>query len=145
MEKKQSLEEFEIADILSHIDEILKASIEKQRIWAKIMEYDFNETTINQEFKVDMRFDNHFIYQSSNHEPCVYFRVGEGECDFLPMIISDTPYVPYSFEQTISDEDLYWVSFFVETNKTLLLEYANGKYGYGEFMSLVDRCDNIPE
>jgi hypothetical protein len=37
------------------------------------------------------------------------------------------------------------VSRFVRTNKSLLLEYADGKYGYREFMSLVDRCDGIPE
>lgn len=59
------------------------------------------------------------------------------------MIIADNPYVPYPFEKTISDDDLCWVSRFVRTNRTLLLEYADGKYGYREFMSLVDRCDGI--
>jgi hypothetical protein len=145
MEKDNSLEETEKIEIPSVTDENLEGSVTEEQRWAKIMERDFNETSINYEFRVDMRFDNYFTYECSKHVPCVYFRVGEGDDGFFPMIISDTPYVPYPFERTISEEDLCWVSRFVRTNKSLLLEYADGKYGYREFMSLVDRCDGIPE
>ena len=145
MEKDNSLGEHEKVEIPSVTDENLEGGVTEERRWAKIMERDFNGTSINHEFRVDMRFDNYFTYECSKHEPCVYFRAGEGEFGFLPMIISDTPYVPYPFDRTISEDDLFWVTRFVSTNRTLLLEYADGKYGYREFMSLVDRCDGIPE
>lgn len=145
MNNVKSFNEFINDKSIPSIDEVLKDSITEEKRWERIMKMDFDETSINHEFKVDMSFDNYYVYESSNHSPCVYFRVGESESDFLPMMISDTPYVPYSFEQTIGDEDLYWVSNFVKTNKTNLLKYADGEFGYSSFMSLVNKCENIAE
>ncbi len=145
MSKIKTFDEFINDNSIPSIDEVLKDSITEEKRWERIMKMDFEETSINHEFKVDMRFDNYYVYENSRHKPCIYFRIGEGESDFLPMMISDTPYVPYSFEQTISDEDMYWVSNFVKTNKTNLLKYADGEFGYSSFMSLVDKCENIAE
>lgn len=141
MEKIKSFEEFIKDETLPSIEDILEDSIIKEKKWDKIMKKDFLDLPVYNKgkdgLKVDLRLDNFHNYEYTKHEPCIYFRVKEGEYGFLPMIISDTPYVPYSFEQTISDEDLLWVCDWVKTNKDTLLKYANEEFGYKTFKSII--------
>lgn len=134
----------------SSIDDIIKHSMKEEERWKEIIRKDFEDLPIynkgKNNLKVDLRLDSFHNYKYSNHKPCIYFRVGDGEYDFLPMIIDDTPYVPYSFEQTINDNDLLWVCNWVKSNKNDLLKYADEKLGYKEFMSIVNKKqDSIDE
>lgn len=113
--------------------------------WKEIMNLDFEDLPVYHKGKnglvVDMRLDCCHNYEYSNHLPCVYFRVGPGEYDFLPMIICEEPYVPYEFEQTITDEELQWVHDWVKINHKLLLSFANEEIGYHTLFRLTK---NVP-
>lgn len=116
-------------------------NIDEEKQWRKIMEMDFEDLGITQKgrngIKVDLRIDGFHNYEYSNHLPCLYFRVGEGEYDFLPMIISDKPYIPYLYENTIDDDKLQWVFAWVKRNKDALLKYANEEIGYNTLLTLL--------
>lgn len=107
--------------------------------WKEIMNLDFEDLGIltkgEDGLKLDVRLDGFRNYEYSQHLPCVYFRVGPGEYDFLPMIISEEPYVPYEFEQTITDDELQWIHDWVKTNHQLLLSYSKEKIGYHALFS----------
>lgn len=127
--------------------DVIYSRINDYEKWRRAMLRDFNDLPIYHKGRngimVDLRLDGYRNYEYSNHAPCVYFRVGENDSDFLPMIIADTPYVPYPFEQTISDEELCWVRSWVKANKETLLRYANEEFGYHTFMSLIAK-NKIP-
>lgn len=125
------------------INDVIKNSIKEEDKWKEIIKKDFEDLPVyhkgKNNLKIDLRLDSFHNYDYTNHKPCVYFRVGNGEYDFLPMIISDKPYIPYSFEQTINDDELLWVYDWVKTNKNTLLKYADEKIGYKEFMSIINK------
>lgn len=128
--------------VVNNIVELLEKSLKEEKKWKEIMRLDFEDLGIrkkgNRGLRVDMRLDGFGNFDYSKHKPCVYFRVGEGEYDFLPMIISETPYVPYTFEQTIDDKDLLWVYNWVKNNNEALLDFANEKIGTDTFYSLLE-------
>lgn len=136
------------------LKEILNKSLAEEQKWKEIMKLDFEDLGIltkgKNDLKLDMRLDGFRNYDYSNHKPCVYFRVGSGEYDFLPMIISDNPYIPYSFEQTITDDELLWVYSWVKSNHIALLKFANEKIGYRSLFAKINENinfenDNIEE
>ena len=114
---------------------------DREADWKRIMKLDFEDLAVLHKgkdgLKADLRLDGFRNYLYTGHKPCVYFRNGEGENDFLPMIIADKPYVPYPFKLAISEEDFSWVVDWVRTNKTILLGYADGEMGYKAVMSLL--------
>ena len=114
---------------------------DRESDWKRIMKLDFEDLAVLHKgkdgLKADLRLDGFRNYLYTGHKPCVYFRNGEGENDFLPMIIADKPYVPYPFKLAISEEDFSWVVDWVRTNKTILLGYADGEMGYKAVMSLL--------
>lgn len=116
------------------IGSLFKEGLEECKKWQNYMRVDFEDLPVLHSGKnglmVDVRLDGFHNYKQCGHLPCVYFRVGDGEYDFLPMIISKTPYVPYSFEQTISDGELLWVVDWVKANRELLLKYSDEEIGY---------------
>lgn len=119
---------------LDDIENLFKEGLEECRKWQGYMKADFEDLPVLHKGRnglmVDMRLDGFHNYKQTGHLPCVYFRVGGGEYDFLPMIISKTPYIPYSFEQTIEDNELLWVVDWVRINRELLLKYADEEIGY---------------
>lgn len=123
------------------ISDIIKNSIVIENEWTTIMNMDFEDLPVYHKGKdglmIDVILDNCHNYQYSKHKPCIYFRVGQGEYDFLPMIIEDTPYVPYSFEQKITDRELLWVCNWVRSNKSHLIKYANEEIDYKSFASSI--------
>lgn len=125
--------------VVNNIVELLEKSLKEEEKWKEIMQLDFEDLGItkkgNRGLKVDMRLDGFGNFEYSKHDPCVYFRVGEGEYDFLPMIISDTPYVPFTFEQTINDGELLWVYNWVKENNKILIDFANDKIETNKFYS----------
>lgn len=113
--------------------------------WKEIMNLDFEDLGISAKgrngLKLDLRLDGFHNYEYSKHLPCVYFRVGPGEYDFLPMIICEEPYIPYEFEQTITDEELKWILDWVKINHQALLSFANEEIGY---TTLFRSVKNVP-
>ena len=110
----------------------LKDGFEQKKKWDAFKKSEFNDIAVLKKGKyglrLDLRIDGVEEYKANNHPPpCVYFRNGDGDMDFLPMIICNKPYIPYPFVQNISDEELLWIYRFVLRNKKLLLKYANSK------------------
>ena len=109
----------------------LKDGFEQKKKWDAFKKSEFNDIAVLKKGKyglrLDLRIDGGEEYKWNNHLPCVYFRNGDGDMDFLPMIICNKPYIPYPFVQNISDEELLWIYRFVLRNKKLLLKYANSK------------------
>ena len=109
----------------------LKDVFEQKKKWDAFKKSEFDNIAVLKKGKyglrLDLRIDGGEEYKWNNHLPCVYFRNGEGDMDFLPMIICNKPYIPYPFVQNISDEELLWIYRFVLRNKNLLLKYANDK------------------
>lgn len=113
--------------------------------WKESMKLDFEDLGIitkgEDGLKLDVRLDGFRNYEYSQHQPCVYFRVGPWEYDFLPMIICEEPYVPFEFELTISDEELQWIHDWVKINHQSLLRFANEEIGYDTLFKLIK---NVP-
>lgn len=109
----------------------LKDVFEQKKKWDAFKKSEFDNIAVLKKGKyglrLDLRIDGGEEYKWNNHLPCVYFRNGDGDMDFLPMIICNKPYIPYPFVQNISDEELLWIYRFVLRNKKLLLKYANDK------------------
>ena len=95
----------------------LKDGFEQKKKWDAFKKSEFNDIAVLKKGKYglrrDLRIDGVEEYKANNHPPCVYFRNGEGEMDFLPMIICNKPYIPYPFAQNISDAELLWIYRFV--------------------------------
>ena len=83
---------------------------------------------------IDMWTDGFEDYKFHPHEPWAYFRNGYSlDDDCVPIMICDDPYVPYEFEQKVSDKDIMLVYEFVKTNRDLLLRRADMKIGMVDY------------
>lgn len=135
----------------SDINQLFIDGQKELKRWKRIMKMEFNELGVfgkgehqfyqGTKLLLDIRIDAVGLYEYGKHEPCVYFRVGPNDNDFLPMIIDDDPYIPIPFEQTISDDELLWIYNFVKDNKHTLLDCANEKIGYTTLFSLLNEND----
>lgn len=147
MATEASIEDGVIIEANTENTESVSQVITEEQKWKEIMKLDFEDLGISSKgrngLKLDMRLDGFRNYEYSNHKPCIYFRVGSGEYDFLPMIISDNPYIPYSFEQTISDDELLWVYSWVKSNHIALLKFANEKIGYRSLFAKINENINF--
>lgn len=110
--------------------------------WERIKEREFNDIPLLSKddfgFKVDLMIDGTMEYKANNHEPCIYFRNGSGDMDFLPMIICNKPYIPYPFVQNITDDELLWTYEFVRKHHLVLLKRANDKIASKDLFKYID-------
>lgn len=126
---------------IGEISSIFEDGIKKGAWWESIKEKEFSDIPLLSKedfgFKVDIMVDGTMEYKANKHEPCIYFRNGNGEMDFLPMVICTKPYVPYPFVQNITDDELLWTYEFVRKNHNVLLKRANDKIGATELFKYI--------
>lgn len=110
--------------------------------WESIKEREFNDIPLLSKddfgFKVDLMIDGTMEYKANKHEPCIYFRNGSGDMDFLPMIICSKPYIPYPFVQNITDDELLWTYEFVRQHHLVLLKRANDQIATKDLFKHID-------
>lgn len=102
----------------------------------------FDEIDSGEKFGVPLELwvDNDNIYKDNGHKPWIYFRNGyDEESDYIPMVISDDPYIPYDFVRNVDDNDLMKTYTFVKKNKLVLISRAKGKISGREFYSSLKR------
>ena len=126
---------------VEEISSIFEDGIKRGAWWESIKEKEFNDIPLLSKddfgFKVDIMIDGTMEYKANKHEPCIYFRNGTGEMDFLPMVISNEPYVPYPFVQNITDDELLWTYEFVRKHRLVLLKRANDKIATKELLTML--------
>lgn len=127
---------------VEEISSIFEDGIKKGAWWESIKEKEFNDIPLLSKndfgFKVDIMVDGTMEYKANKHEPCIYFRNGTGDMDFLPMIICSKPYIPYPFVQNITDDELLWTYEFVRKHRLVLLKRANDKIATKELFKHID-------
>lgn len=96
----------------------------------------FDEIDSGDKYGVQLELwaDNDCLYKDNCHKPWVYFRNGYNEnADYIPMVITDDPYIPYGFECNVFDKDLLSTYYFVKNNMEILMAHANGEISSREF------------
>lgn len=81
---------------------------------------------------VALALDNDYFFSTYGHKPWLYFRNGYEDLpkyDWIPIFISEPPYIPVSWTKNITNEDLNKISKFIRINRSALLEMPiTGRY-----------------
>lgn len=127
---------------IEEIYSIFEDGVKRAVLWENIKKKEFNDIPFLAKedfgFKVDIMIDGSMEYKWNKHEPCIWFSNGDGDMDFLPMIICSEPYIPYPFVQNITDDELLWVYEFVRKHHLVLLKRANDKISTKDLFKHID-------
>lgn len=91
--------------------------------------------------KVDVFVDSGGAYLRNHHEPVLFVRDGyEGEQSFIPVVLSNTPFIPesYSFKKIVKD-DIESVFVFIAANLSGLMDLANDESSITKFTSSIQK------
>ncbi len=127
---------------IEEISFIFEDGVKRAVWWESIKEREFNDIPFLAKedfgFKVNIMIDGTMEYKNNKHDPCIWFSNGDGDMDFIPMILCSEPYIPYPFVQNITDDELLWTYEFVRNHYLVLLKHANDKISSKDLFKHID-------
>jgi len=95
--------------------------------------------------KMDIFVDSGAAYLRNHHEPILFVRDGyAGEISFVPVILSNSPYIPESYSfNSINRDDIESVFKFIVANLNGLMELANDDSSITKFTNSIQKVPSM--